>query len=88
LVEGVLDAYKLHKAGYASMPIFGSNISPVMAQRLRLLGHTKLRIWLDADKYTEAMKFKRMLETTGFEDVELIYNKDDPKNSIISEVLI
>lgn len=88
LTEGILDSYKIYRyTGNAAMPVFGSHISTRMALRLLTLGHEHYVIWLDADKYKEAVSFQQMLLTCGASSVRVIYNKEDPKNANVKEVI-
>lgn len=56
VVEDIVSAIKLGKVGHAVMPLFGSYISQKKMASLKLLT-AHLTIWLDPDKYKEAVKF-------------------------------
>jgi hypothetical protein len=76
LVEDIVSAIKVSRHARC-VPLFGSNISPVHLLRLKYFTK-KLIIWLDKDKYKEAISGAKRAEMIGMESY-VVYTEDDPK---------
>jgi len=93
-VEDVLSAIKVYKAdnSLTTTPLLGSSM-PLKLTETILERFKKVRVWLDRDKATEAVKMARNLKQKGI-DADVIISANDPKeydsndiNTIIKERL-
>lgn len=79
LVEDVISAIRISKCGYVdAMPLLGCSIQ---LRRLALLlkrGYTTVGIWLDHDKYREALLLSKQIQYSG-PDSFVICTDLDPK---------
>ena len=76
LVEDIVSAIRVSRTCRA-MPIFGSHVNTQKIHRLRFLTK-RLVIWLDSDKYAEAIKTAGRAEMFDF-SVKVVYTELDPK---------
>jgi hypothetical protein len=76
LVEDPVSAIKVARACRV-MPLFGSYMSQKRLIRLRYFTK-KIIIWLDQDKYKDAMKMAKQAELVGIE-AHVLYTEKDPK---------
>lgn len=84
IVEDIVSAIKVSRYCTA-FPLFGSSLSPV--HELFLASEfTQILIWLDADKYDEAVKMSRKLALYG-NNVEVIRTDKDPKECAVDLIL-
>lgn len=77
LCEDIVSAIKIQKAGYNSMPLFGSHIDVKRLSRLAVRFY-KVGIYLDPDKRKEALKFALLGRSLGL-DTWTIFSNKDPK---------
>ncbi len=78
IVEDIVSAIKVARCT-RSMPLFGSHLSTKKLLALRKLFTNKLIIWLDHDKYKEAIGGAKRAEIMGLE-AHCIYTDLDPKD--------
>lgn len=78
LVEDIISAYKVGHI-HTCMPIFGSHIGLSRLAKLKLLGYTKVYIWLDYDKRSEAILEASLGASIGL-DTQVIHTTLDPKD--------
>jgi hypothetical protein len=78
IVEDIVSAYKVARHCRA-MPLFGSHLSTRKMLMLRKMFTDKLVIWLDHDKYKEAIGGAKRAEIMGLE-AHCIYTDLDPKD--------
>lgn len=83
LVEDIVSAIKLCPYVQTS-PLFGSVISAKRFSRLSKF-YTDVIIWLDPDKYKEAIKFANLGRTFGL-NCRVILSDKDPKEHTIDEI--
>jgi Zn ribbon nucleic-acid-binding protein len=80
--EDLISAIKISKIAPA-MPLWGSHISATLLSRIYKI-FPKTAIWLDSDKYKEAIKFQMIASQFG--DCRLMYSTNDPKCYSIYEL--
>jgi hypothetical protein len=86
IVEDLISAWKVgHTNTIQVMPIFGSNISLLRLAKLKLLGYTKIIIWLDWDKRDYVIKPAQLARKIGL-DVKVIRTPKDPKDYSYEEI--
>lgn len=77
LTEDIISAIKVSKH-YQAMPLFGSHISLSRWKHLKVLGHTRVFVFLDPDKRKEALQFGK--EGAMFDiDTHVVLADKDPK---------
>ena len=77
IVEDIISAIKVGRY-IQTFPLFGSSIKKeIIPQIVDLNQH--IFLWLDADKYKEALKLAKMLRSRG-KHTGVIYTKEDPKD--------
>jgi hypothetical protein len=86
LCEDILSAYKVSKVSMA-MPLYGSHVGRERFLRLyKLFGYQfDIRIWLDKDKQSEAIKQAKLGQTLGLKCTTIITNLD-PKEYTTKEI--
>lgn len=77
IVEDVVSAIKLEKAGVPVMPLFGSYISSKKLHNLSLLTN-RLCVWLDPDKAKESVIFSEKANQLGL-PCTVVHSSKDPK---------
>lgn len=87
LVEDIVSAIKLERAGYAVMPLFGCVVGGYRFGKLRLLQNnsSKTIVWLDEDKRTEAVREAKLGRLFGL-DCTVIFSKRDPKDETFESI--
>ena len=85
-VEDVISAIKVSKSNsnVTTTPLLGSIISLKLTETI-LERFKKVRIWLDRDKATEAVKQARNLKQKGI-DIDVIITPNDPKDYSTGEI--
>lgn len=83
LVEDIFSALRVGRVTSA-VSLFGSQIPKDWIGRLTKLSK-EFTLWLDEDKYSEALKQARMLRTLGL-TVNVVRTPEDPKNYTEEEV--
>ena len=86
LVEDIVSAIVLRRAGYNAISLLGSYIGDAAASRLKSLGLTSVCVWLDPDKRKESVKFARKLSGLGFSATCLVTPTKDPKDYSITQI--
>lgn len=77
VVEDIFSCLKISSIPFPSFCLFGSN--PSLSQKLYIVKHCKeLIIWLDYDKYEEAIKLQR--EFNNWVSTSVIHTQKDPKD--------
>lgn len=86
LVEAVISAIKVNKvSGYSTMPLYGMNAKSRW-DRLRLMGHSRVVLWLDPGMGMENLKQARVGSLKGLQIHSLIGEKK-PKDYTRDEIL-
>jgi len=87
IVEDILSAIKITKAGSKALPIYGSFIGrDRFKEILRYLdGTKKVYVWLDKDKWKESVREARMARLCGL-DCGVINTDLDPKLVSLTEI--
>lgn len=83
LVEDIVSAIKVSRVTDAQ-PLFGSYIESDRLQSL-FKAYRSLVIWLDRDKYAQALKFARTASFIGFK-VKVVSTPKDPKECSMEEI--
>lgn len=78
LVEDIISAMKVGHH-IPTLCLFGSNISLKRLATLKLLGYSKIIIWLDWDKKEYAIKAAQLAQSIGLQ-TRVIHTKLDPKD--------
>lgn len=86
IVEDVVSAVVLRRAGYNAIALLGSYIGDRVAGYLSTLQYQSVVVWLDPDKRKESVKFARMLSGLGFSATCLVTPTKDPKDYSITQV--
>lgn len=85
IVEDAISALKVSQAGaYDGIPCFSSNISRNKLARLARL-YEKLIVWLDSDKYKEAVGLSTRAQMLGI-DSTVIFTELDPKEYSLDHI--
>jgi hypothetical protein len=85
LVEDIVSAIRVSKAGVCGIPLLGSSIPQEWVRELS--GRfKKLIVWLDRDKATNSVKIAREFRQRGIESWSVI-TEDDPKDYSKQEIL-
>jgi hypothetical protein len=83
-VEDIVSAIKLGRITGAC-PVFGSFIPKTHSIRLNKMGIDKFTVWLDPDKYKDALKFSKQITELGFSS-RVIRSDLDPKEHSMNEI--
>lgn len=86
LVEDVLSAINIHKAGYNAIALLGSYVSDNLIVRLLEMQPERVIIWLDPDKRKDSLKFSRRLNAFGISCGSLLLPTLDPKEYTSEEI--
>ncbi len=86
LVEDIVSAIVVRRAGYNAVSLLGSYIGDSVATRLTAIGIKRVVVWLDPDKRKEAVRFARKLSGLGFSATCLVTPTKDPKDYSITQV--
>lgn len=85
IVEDAISALKVSQAGaYDGIPCFSSNISRNKLARLARL-YEKLIVWLDSDKYKEAVGLSTRAQMLGISST-VIFTELDPKEYSLDHI--
>lgn len=87
LTEDILSAIKVAKCGVMAMPLYGCVVGGVRFKRLitMLEQDTTIKIWLDPDKRTEAVKEAKLGSMFGVK-CSPIFSEVDPKEHTIEDI--
>lgn len=84
IVEDVVSAIKVAKAGFYAMPIFGTNLKNRWRQ-IRVLSPIETILWLDGDMATKAIKEAHSARLQGL-NVKALLSDLDPKCYNINDI--
>ena len=84
MVEDVMSAIKVAKAGWDTLPLFGTKVKSRL-ERLRILKRFKLAIWLDPNMHTQSIQYRRVAALEGFKCHSVLSTKD-PKEHAVKEI--
>lgn len=87
LVEDIVSAIKIAKAGFMAMPLYGCVIGTERFKRLFLLFGKQVGVvvWLDEDKHREALKEAKLGALYGM-DCRVVFSKRDPKDENFNSI--
>lgn len=85
VVEDVLSALAVARAGYNSVAILGSYVHSEMVGKLATTG-TRIVVWLDPDKRKESCAYSKKLRSLGLRSVPVILPDKDPKEYNPNEI--
>jgi hypothetical protein len=86
LVEDIVSAIVLRRAGYNAISLLGSYIGDSVSSYLTKHAISRVCIWLDPDKRKEGVRFARRLSGLGFSATCLVTPTKDPKDYSITQV--
>lgn len=86
LVEDIVSAICVRRAGFNAIALLGSYIGDKISARLHELGVKQVCVWLDPDKRTEAVRFARKLSGLGLSAVALVTPTKDPKDYNVTQI--
>lgn len=86
LVEDVVSAVVLRRAGYDCIALLGSFVGDKVFKRLQELELQNICVWLDPDKRAEATRFARRMSGLGFSATCLVTPTKDPKDYSITQI--
>lgn len=84
LVEDVMSAVKVAKAGWDCIPLFGTKVKSRI-ERIRNLKRFKTILWLDPDMHSLSVKYARLGTLEGLQMHSVLSTKD-PKEHSVSEI--
>lgn len=84
ITEDIISAMKVQKVGHEVMPIYGMHAASKW-KALKLLGYSKVFLWLDPNMYTEMIKQARQGSLEGLAVIPILSTKD-PKEHSITEI--
>lgn len=85
LVEDILSALAVARAGANSLALLGSSISADVQQAVST---SKVRVWLDPDKRKDCVRYARMLSAFGLQASPIVFTDKDPKEYTTEEIQI
>lgn len=80
IVEDILSAIAIERAGYTGMSLLGSHMNKTVASRVRDMHAAKVRVWLDPDKRKESVRMCKLLITLGVNVAPVLLANKDPKD--------
>ena len=83
LVEDILSAIAVARAGLKSVALLGSFIGPDL---FPVLPTKRVQVWLDPDKRKDAVKFAAKLRANGFQSSAVVLPNKDPKEYSPGEI--
>lgn len=83
LVEDILSAIAVARAGFKSVALLGSFVGPDL---FPVLPTKCVRVWLDPDKRKDAVKFAAKLRANGFQSSAVVLPTKDPKEYSPEEI--
>lgn len=84
LVEDILSAIAVARAGFKSVALLGSFVGPDL---FPVLPTRRVQVWLDPDKRKDAVKFAAKLRANGFCASAVVLPDKDPKEYTPDEIL-
>ena len=85
VVEDILSALAVARAGYNSVAILGSYVHSEMVGKLATTG-TRVVVWLDSNKRKESCAYSKRLRSLGIQSVPVVLPDKDPKEYNPDEV--
>jgi DNA primase len=86
LVEDIISAIVLRRAGYNAIALLGSYIGEKITSYLHKSKIKRVCIWLDPDKRKDAVAFAKRLRGIGFDATCLVTPTKDPKDYNVTQV--
>lgn len=83
LVEDILSAIAVARAGFKSVALLGSFIGPDL---FPVIPTKRVQVWLDPDKRKDAVKFAAKLRANGFCSSAVVLPNKDPKEYSPEEI--
>lgn len=83
LVEDILSALAVAKAGANSLALLGSSINIGVHEFIKT---NKVRVWLDPDKRKECIRYAKMLSAYGLQASPVVLTQKDPKEYSTEEI--
>lgn len=83
LVEDILSALTVARAGANSLALLGSSVNMGVHEFIKT---NKVRVWLDPDKRKESIRYAKMLSAHGFRASPVVLTTKDPKEYSTEEV--
>lgn len=84
IVEDCVSAIRVSQSGRAGVPCFSASMPSVKLTRLARM-YRRIDVWLDNDKFKEAVGLSQKIQTLGYES-RVIHTKDDPKCYTVERV--
>jgi hypothetical protein len=88
LVEDIISAICVRRAGFSAIALLGSYVGAKAAARLKELNVERVVVWLDPDKRSSAVKFAKQLSGLGFKATCLVTPAKDPKDYNVSQIKV
>lgn len=85
LVEDIVSAININKAGYTSAPLFGTDISGNKLKQIKQLGYNIVTFWLDNDAAPKAANAYGLALVMGL-NARMIITEKDPKGYSDKEI--
>ena len=85
VVEDILSALAVARAGYNTVAILGSYVHSEMVGKLATTG-TRIVVWLDSNKRKESCSYSKRLRSLGIQSVPVVLPDKDPKEYNPDEV--
>lgn len=86
IVEDILSAIAMGRAGYHGVSILGSAVTDDMMSIISKRNPDRVVVWLDPDKRKEAVKYAKRLSVFGIRATALVTPEKDPKEYLTDEV--
>lgn len=83
IVEDILSALAVARAGANSLALLGSSMEPGVQQAIK---SRKVRVWLDPDKRKECIRYAKMLSAYGLQASPVVMTTRDPKEYSVEEI--
>lgn len=83
LVEDILSALAVARAGANSLALLGSSMNMGVQEFIKT---NKVRVWLDPDKRKECIRYAKMLSAYGFKASPVVLTTKDPKEYSTDEI--
>lgn len=84
VVEDAVSAAKISRVSDA-IPCLGSHLPKNKISALRLLNYEEMVVWLDGDKYREALQIAEQARLVGF-STKIVHTELDPKEHSVEEI--
>lgn len=83
IVEDILSAIAVARAGYSTLALLGSYANHSLRNHLTT---ERVKFWLDTDKRKESIKFSKTLRANGFTCSSVLLHTKDPKEYSTEEI--